>query len=221
MIIPIRAAIIRAVQSGHEKSCLGLQGGAQLSHRLLWARFMTKSAPPVDLSKATPAPDKTSASTESSASKPVAELKVAQELESLPVPAAATVPEATETAVSATPEVPVPLETPPPPPAASETPKPKPAPVTAPIKPPQDVEYERILQTCKQQQPKVGNRIVLRFKNDRPPVEGVLEQTTAEGVKVKVPAGVVEYPFRLVAQESRLMFFPEERARFIQRQKSP
>ena len=83
------------------------------------------------------------------------------------------------------------------------------------------MEYERILQTCKQQQPKVGNRIVLRFKNDRPPVEGIFEQTTAEGVKVKVPAGVVEYPFRLVAQESRLMFFPEERARYIQRQKSP
>ena len=139
VFIPIKAAIIRAVQSVQDKSRLGLQGGAQWSHRLLWARFMTKPAPPIDLSKATPAPDKTPALTESSASKPVAELEVAQELESLPVPAAVTVPEATETAVSATPEVPVPLETPPPPPTASETPKPKPAPVTAPIKPPQDV----------------------------------------------------------------------------------
>ena len=136
-----------------------------------------------------------------------------------PVPAAATKPTATETAISATPEAPVPSETPPPP-AASEPPKPKPEPepVTAPVKSPQDVEYERILQTCKQQQPKAGDRITLRFKNGRQPVEGVLEQTTAEGVKVKVPAGVIEYPFRLVAEESRLIFFPEEHARRLQRQ---
>jgi len=76
------------------------------------------------------------------------------------------------------------------------------------------------LQTCKQQQPKAGDRITLRFKNDRRPVEGVLEQTTVEGVRIKVPAGVIEYPFRLVSEESRLMYFPEEHARRLRRQKN-
>ena len=81
------------------------------------------------------------------------------------------------------------------------------------------MEYERILQTCKQQQPKAGDRITLRFKNGREPIEGVLEQTTTEGVKIKVPAGVIEYPFRLISDESRLTYFPEERARRLQSQK--
>lgn len=220
VIIPIKAAIIRAVQSVQEKSRLGLQGGAQLSHRLLWARFLTKPAPPFDLPKAapkaTPVPDETPALAEASES----EAEAAPESESAPVPVAATEPKTTETAVSIKPETPVPSETPPPP-AASEPPKPEPEPAIAPVKSPQDVEYERILQTCKQQQPKAGDRITLRFKNGREPVEGVLEQRTAEGVKVKVPAGVIEYPFRLVAEESRLMYFPEERARRLQRPKSP
>ena len=231
VIISIKAASIRAVQSVQEKSLMGLQGGAQWSHRLLWARFMTKPAPPVDLPeaapkvppalpvdlptvapKATPIPDQPAAPAE--LSKLEAEAVPKSKLS--PAPAVATEPKATETAVSATP-APVPLETPPPP-AASEPPKPKPEPATAPVKSPQDVEYERILQTCKQQQPKAGDRITLRFKNDRQPVEGVLEQTTAEGVKVKVSAGVIEYPLRLVAEENRLMLFPEERARRIQSQ---
>jgi DNA polymerase-3 subunit gamma/tau len=144
----------------------------------------------------------------------------AQEPESLSAPAAATVPKPAETAVSAMPGATVPSETPSPP-AASEPPKPKPEPepAAAPAKSPQDVEYERTLQTCKQQQPKSGDQITLRFKNSREPVEGVLEQTTAGGVRVKVPAGVIEYPFRLLADEDRLIFFPEERARRLQHQK--
>ncbi|MBU4212867.1 MAG: hypothetical protein KKD33_09820, partial [Verrucomicrobia bacterium] len=216
VIIPIKAAIIRAVQSVQEKSHLGLQGGAQLSHRLLWARFLTKPAPPVDLPpvapKVTPMPDKPTAPVELSESESEAEAVP----ESKSSPAAATEPKTTETAVS---EAPVPSETPPPA-AVSEPPKPKPKPepATAPVKSPQDVEYERILQTCKQQQPKAGDRITIRFLKDRQPVEGVLEQTTAEGVKVKVPAGVIEYPFRLMSAESRLMYFPEERARRLQDQ---
>ncbi|MFH1969289.1 MAG: protein kinase [Verrucomicrobiota bacterium] len=183
VIIPIKAAIIRAVQSVQEKNRLDT------------------------------APDETPALPKSSESKPVAKSEAAQESELSPPPAAVTAPEATETAISATPKAPVPSETPP----ASEPPKPEPS--TAPVKSPQDVEYERILQTCKQQQPKAGDRITLRFKNDRQPVEGVFEQTTAEGVKVKVPAGVIEYPFRLMSAESRLMYFPEEHARRLQRQK--
>jgi hypothetical protein len=231
VIIPIKAVIIRVVPSVLEKSRLyteqGLQEGAQLSHKLIWARFMTKPVPPVDrptiAPKATPASDKTTTLAESSESKPeveskpIAESAAAQESESSPSSTAATEPKATETSVSATPKAPVPSETPPPPaPTASEPPKPEP--VIAPVKSPQDVEYERILQTCKQQQPKAGDRITLRFKNGRESVEGVFEQTTAEGVKIKVPAGVIEYPFRLVTEESRLIYFPEERARRIQRQ---
>ena len=223
VIIPIKAAIIRAVQSVQEKSCLGLQRGAQLSHRLLWVRFMTKPAPLVDLPKAAPKemspPDETPVPTESSESEaPAAATEpAATELETTELET--TEPEVTETAVSATPTTPVPSETPPAS-AASEPPKPEPEPATVPVKSPQDVEYERILQTCKQQQPKAGDRITLRFKNGRESVEGVLEQTTAEGVKIKVPAGVIEYPFRLVAEENRLMFFPAERAHRLQRQES-
>ena len=210
-IIPIKAAIVRAVQSVQEKSRLytahGLQGGAQLSHRLLWARFKTKLAPPVDLPtvapKATPILDKPTTPAELSESESESEVKAA----------AATEPKSTETAVSATPEVQAA------PPAASEPPTPAPEPAAAPVKSSQEVEYERLLQICKQQQPKAGDRITLRFKNNRQPVEGVLEQTTAEGVKIKVPAGIIEYPFRLVLEESRLMYFPEEHARQLQQKK--
>lgn len=204
-IIPIKAAIIRAAQPVLEKSRLyiaqGLQGGAQWSHRLIWARFMTKPAPPVDLPEAAPkqmsAPHETPVPAESSEAKPESEAVVETEA----------APETTETDVPATPEAQVQSETPP-----------APAPDAAPVKSPQDREYERILQTCKQQQPKAGDRITLRFKNGREPIKGVLEQTTAAGVKIKVSAGVIEYPFRLVAEESRLMYFPEERARRLQRQ---
>ncbi|MDP2991401.1 MAG: hypothetical protein Q8O57_12655, partial [Kiritimatiellota bacterium] len=138
VIIAIKAAIIRAVQPVLEKSRLyvaqGLKGGVQLSHGLIWERFMTKPEPPVDLPKAAPkemsAPDKTPAPTESSESKPVTESKVAQESDSSPAPAAATVPEAAETAVAVMPEASVQSETPPPP-AAPEPSKPKPEPEPA------------------------------------------------------------------------------------------
>lgn len=229
VLIPIKAALIRAVQPVQENSRLyveqGLQRGAQLSHRLIWARFLTKPAPPVDQStvapKETPMPDKPTASAKLLGS----EAKATPESKLSPVPAATPMPDKptasaelseseSESEAEAVPEsklLPVP--------AASEPPEPKPEPTTTPVKSPQDVEYERILQTCKQQQPKAGDRITLRFKNGREPVEGVLERTTAEGVRVKVSAGVIEYPFSLLSEESRLMYFPEEHARRLQRQK--
>ncbi|MBU1856184.1 MAG: protein kinase, partial [Verrucomicrobia bacterium] len=212
VIIPIKAAIIRAVQSVQGKSRLytaeGLQGGAQLSHRLLWARFMAKPALPVDLPtvapKETPVPDETPAPIESS------ESEVAQESESSPTPAVTTEPKATETAVSATPVAPMQSETPPPPAVSA------PSPVSE--KSLQEIEWERLLAQCKQQQPKVGERVTITFNNQQKKIEAILDRVTADGIMVNVPPGFVEYPFRLMSAESRLMFFPEERARHIQSQ---
>ncbi|MFA5043297.1 MAG: protein kinase [Kiritimatiellia bacterium] len=201
--IPIKIAIIRNIQPVFKKSLQyaeqGFRAGSQLSYRLIWARFATNSAPALDpqaaAPKSRPAPDGIPAPAESSDSAPA----VSQEETAAPA--------------SAMPEASAQSETPP---AASEPPKP--APAAAHVKPPQEVEYERILQTCKQQQPKAGDRITLHFKNGHAPVEGVLEQTTAEGIRVKVSAGVIEYPFRLVTEETRSLYFPEERARRLQSQ---
>ncbi|MDD5676682.1 MAG: protein kinase [Kiritimatiellae bacterium] len=208
VLVPVKEAIIEVTQPALEEINAGLQEGEQWSLRLIWAR-LTKPKSPDGLSTVAPeemaAPDKT---IESSESRP------AQGVESLPA-AETTVPEVNKTA---TPGAQAPWETPSPTPAASEPPKPEPS--VAPAKPLQDVEYERILQTCKQQQPKAGDQIVLRFTNGREPVTGAFEQATADGVRIKVPAGVIEYPFRLMSEESRLMHFPEERARRLQRQKT-
>ncbi|MBI2439865.1 MAG: protein kinase [Lentisphaerae bacterium] len=137
-----------------------------------------------------------------------------------PVPAAE--PAATETAATETPDA---QTQPPPAPGEPETPEPAAAVTpaaaeerTAPAKPPATMDYERILAKCKRQQPKAGERIALRFKDGRTPVEGLLEQQTAGGVVIKVAAGVIEYPFRLMTEETRLLYFPEERAHRFQQQ---
>lgn len=82
----------------------------------------------------------------------------------------------------------------------------------------QEQELDRLLAQCKQQVPKTGELVKLTFNNHQQKVEVILDHVTAEGAVVKVPSGFVTYPFRIMSEESRLMFFPEERARHIQGQ---
>ncbi|MFH1476041.1 MAG: hypothetical protein ABIH24_00910, partial [Verrucomicrobiota bacterium] len=196
MIIPIKAAIVRTVQAGQAQSRMGLEEGAQLSYRLLWTRFMARPALPVDPPKVEPKPElEQTAFIDITATKEEsskAENNTAVE-SSAPVESVAN----TE-------------------PAATSS-----APLSVPEKSPQEIELERLLAQCKQQQPKAGERVTITLNDQQKKIEVVLDHVTDEGVMAKVPPGLVEYPFRLMSAESRLMFFPEERARRLQRQQSP
>ncbi len=129
-------------------------------------------------------------------------------------PAAAPPPAASDSWAVPTPATPAP--------AASDswaTPAPAPTAATAWSSPPAPATgYERLLAQCRQEQPKVGDTVTIEFKTAREPVNGVLEGVTAEGLQIKVPAGVIAYPFRLMSEKTRLLFFPEERARTLERQ---
>lgn len=196
VLIPIKAAIIRNVQTIYGR--LSVEKGGR-------GCVLEKPAPEADESmaaqKLTPT-DEAEVPTESTIKPVVAE----------------SASEATGENVSAKVEIQAPLETPEPKTDTSPEPA-KSEPDAVQIKADQDAEYERILKKCVQQQPKVGNPITIRFKNNNKPVEGVLEKVTEGGVMVKIPAGVIEYPFRIMTEESRLPYFPVERARRIQQEK--
>ncbi len=223
--LPLKAAVLRAVRPAFEKICLpngwGRQWSAPWSTGALRALFKTTPIPPPKAAQKVALPPKETAA---SAELPESEDAVVEAVSS-PLPAQAALPEATlpvanEADISDQPEALVQSATPPVDGKSLEDGKSaEPGPGAASLKSLQDVEYENILQKCKQQKPKAGDQITLRFKIGRPPLKGVVEQITAEGVKIKIPSGSIEYPFRLLAEENRLMFFPEERARRLQRQK--
>ncbi len=209
IIIPIKVALVRNVPPMIEK--VNQYAEDNFPKTKLWLKkfFTTKT---VSWSGGTPEdkpmPDQ-------AATPPEAPEKEAAAVSESAQPAADDKAEESATKESAKSAAPEQSE---PPALVSEPPKAEP--VAAPTKSPEEAEYERILQTCIQQKPKVGDPITLQFKNERKAVEGVLEEVTADGVRVKVPAGVIEYPFLLIKEDSRLMYFPEERARRLQRQKS-
>ncbi|MBI2438086.1 MAG: protein kinase [Lentisphaerae bacterium] len=197
VFIPLKGAIVRAGQSLLERA-------------RVYVKPETSSTKPAT---ALPGPEETPAPAES----PEAQPGAAPEVESAAEPAPATEPAATETPeAQAQPSAA---------PGAPETPQPeattKPAEAeqsATATKLPEVPVYERILEKCKRQQPQAGNSIAIRFKDGRAPVEGVLQEKTSGGVMIKVSAGVIEYPFHLMAEETRLLYFPEERARRLQRQ---
>ncbi|MCX6994175.1 MAG: serine/threonine-protein kinase [Kiritimatiellaeota bacterium] len=191
VIIPIKTAIIQAVPPMLEQSLQGIQAGA----RWIYDLFMSRPPPPVDLPKAAPKselqPTESTATTETKASSSKAQGDSAAEFENF-VKSDTNVEPATASS----------------------------APTPVPEKSAQEMEWERLLAQCKQQQPKAGERVTITFNNQQKKVEIILDHVAADGVMAKVPPGLVEYPFRLMSEESRLMFFPEERARQLQRQQA-
>lgn len=57
--------------------------------------------------------------------------------------------------------------------------------------------------------PKVGSTVTLKLKGREEPVEGVLDEINADGVVVSVKAGKIAYPFSVMKDETRRLFFPD------------
>lgn len=222
--LPLKTAVLRTVRPAFEKIRLhnmwGRQSGTPWKMESLRSLFMSKPPPPPPaVQKLAPVPKEKAASRALPAMGQDAVIVAG----SSPPPSEVTLPEAALPAASEAvrsdpseallPSVKTNVD------QKLPEPAPEPVPSADALQSLPDVEYENILQKCKQQKPRVGDRITLRFKSGRPPLEGVVVQITAESVKIKIPSGEIAYPFRLLTEEIRLMFFPEERARLLQRQK--
>ena len=74
------------------------------------------------------------------------------------------------------------------------------------------LDYIRV---CRRDQPKVGDVVAVKLKSQAKSVEGKLVSIRPDGVELQLAGGVVAYPFNLLHEDSRLQFFPEERARIL------
>jgi serine/threonine-protein kinase len=77
----------------------------------------------------------------------------------------------------------------------------------------QSEEYQRQLESFKQQVPRPGERISITLKNNPQPLRGVLKEIKADGVMIQNDKVMAFYKFNLMTDESRLPFFPAERAK--------
>lgn len=205
VLIPVKAAILRI---GHE-----LLTRAHLSVAPEQAPTAAETTAPATEETTAPeqmtAPEEPTPTAAPPVEAPATPAEAAPEADSATTATPAPEPTTTEAAATETPEAQTPAE-------AAATKPAEPAEDAAAAKESPKSKYERLLEKCKKQEPQVGNRIIIRFKDGRVPVEGVFEEKTAAGIMVKVAAGVIEYPFRLMTEESRLLYFPEERAQRLQ-----
>ncbi len=121
-----------------------------------------------------------------------------------------------------------------PPPVIEETIAPAPPPVapppayappTAALPPPpiapaaaeqdQNREYERLLELCRQNLPRVGETVSINLQHHAGKREGTLQSIDRDGLVIKVESGLLTVPFNVMDREYRLRFFPEERARLL------
>ncbi len=79
----------------------------------------------------------------------------------------------------------------------------------------EDPAFLRILRECKQDAPGIGDVISVRLKGQDDPVQGSLKRIGISGVMVGVEHGEIMCPFSLMEDDTRLMFFPDERARML------
>ncbi len=83
----------------------------------------------------------------------------------------------------------------------------------------QSEEYQRYLESFKQQVPRIGERLSIKLKNRPQPVRGILKEIRADGIMLQDDKMAAFYKFDLMQEESRLPFFPAERAKAALREK--
>ncbi len=84
----------------------------------------------------------------------------------------------------------------------------------------EDEDYQRTLADCRRLQPLIGSEVVLKLKHQKDPLRGVLEACQADRLIITIPQGRVSVPYRIMDEPTRRLFFPEEHAQFLYRQKS-
>ncbi len=82
-----------------------------------------------------------------------------------------------------------------------------------------DEEYQQILKKCEQLRPVVGKEVALKLKHQKNTLRGILEDYQSDRLILTIPQGRVTVPYRIMENQTRRLFFPEENALFIYRQK--
>jgi hypothetical protein len=84
----------------------------------------------------------------------------------------------------------------------------------------QDEVFQQLLRRCEQLQPTVGQEVQLKLKNQKELLTGTLEGCQADRVILRIPNGQVTVPFRIMAEPTRRLFFPEEHALLLYRKQT-
>lgn len=80
-------------------------------------------------------------------------------------------------------------------------------------------EFTALLHKCEEEMPQVGDTIGVRMKGRDEEIKGTVERIGISGVILRVEHGTMVCPFVVMEEECRLMFFPEERARILWKQR--
>ena len=83
----------------------------------------------------------------------------------------------------------------------------------------QTPEFQRILRLCEQSRPVIGDEIRVKLLDKEETIGGVIDELKSDGIVLKVEEGRVECPFAVMSDKTRLLFFPEERARKLIRRR--
>ncbi len=83
-----------------------------------------------------------------------------------------------------------------------------------------DEEYRRTLEKCEKLRPVVGKEVRLQLKHQKDPLRGTLDAYQSDRLILNIPKGKVSVPYRIMEDQTRRLFFPEENAMFIYRQKT-